>query len=92
MKVKDFLTKNNWTKGCFAMDINGNSVSPQDSKAYSWCLVGAIMNCYKDPLAVHKVIIKIRKKILPYKYVCEFNDNGNTAFEDIHRLIEELDI
>jgi hypothetical protein len=41
------LIESGWTQGALARDVLGNSISPNDTKAISWCLTGAIEKAKK---------------------------------------------
>jgi len=65
IKVKDFLTEENWCKGALARDCEGCAVGWDNSRAVKWCLVGAISKCY----GMHRLkILDDLKRLIIQKY------------------------
>ena len=85
-----FTDESKWTKGYYARNENGNPVAWQSPNATCWCFTGAILKCYpanEADLVMGKVYNMIRDK-----FIFAFNDNPETKFADIRRVIEKLDI
>ena len=97
MKVRELLdSPEKWIKGALARDKNGNKVLSQDENAIQWCLVGAIVKCqgyvYYTDMAV-KIERAITKCIeQPFNNLVDFNNDENTTFEDIQKVLELADV
>jgi hypothetical protein len=112
MKIKELLTdESKWTQETLAKNENGERVSPTQSDAVCWCLVGAIYKCY-SPYEQPKIYFKLSDKFKVYaKLINKFNinsiqidnrridnrigiwnDQSTRTFDDVKRLVEELDI
>ena len=92
MKIQEVLaTPDKWCKYDNAVTKLGCDVLPDSSQAVKWCLVGAAMKCYSG-LELTRVRNLIATKILPFTYITSYNDAAERTFEDIRRLIEELDV
>jgi hypothetical protein len=91
MKVKDFLTPENWTKCASARDKSGNVVCYADSEAVCFCLLGAIGKCYGG---IHELTTKPLREVLTKRDIKEtiafFNDMS--TFEEVMSVVEEADI
>ena len=87
-KVRELLIdESKWHKGNFAIDSEGLEVSPNDKNACKWCLMGAIKKCYQGAEYV-LVLNKVHRKI---NNIFHWNDSF-AKFEDVKRLVDELDI
>lgn len=88
MKLKELFTdESKWTKGSYARDQDGLTVDPQNDKAVCWCFRGAM---YKIGFNIHS-LTHIFEKLFP-DGVMDWNDAPERTFEDIKKLVEELDI
>lgn len=102
MTVQELLSdESKWTKGTFARDENNCNIDPYSKGAICWCIKGAIMRCYEGDDEYWHANNEIRAAIAKLKYfdkptininIMGFNDNPNTTFADIRRVIEEADI
>lgn len=93
MKIRDWLTdESKWIKYSLYADASNIPVKFPE-KAYKACLVGTIHICYPKRFAeiFHKIVNKIGGDG-PYLGVSFWNDAPKTTFEDVRKLIEELDI
>ena len=99
MKVKELLTgPEKWTQNAWGRNIAGQdlfSLGKQplfvvsDPSVVCWCLIGAVMRCYPR---CHRIPLdKICKKLKTVA-VTEWNDAPERTFEDVRKLVEELDI
>lgn len=89
MKIKELLTdESKWTKNTLARNAVGEEELAHSEFAVSWCLVGAAVKCYS--FGAGDVLNKIRDYIK--SPVVDFNNNPQTTFADIRKLVEELDI
>lgn len=91
MKVKDLLTnESKWTKGAYSRNREGEVTDVLDSgHSVCWCLRGAIDLCYfGDERA------QVRSKVRMYidGEIEPWNDSFKTTFQDVKKLIDELDI
>lgn len=90
MKVKDLLTgPDKWTQGWNARDIDGFSKHHDGVRAVCWCLHGAIWKCY-GPLDGRRVCDKVEHRL--HVPLTHWNDSPNRTFDEVRRLVEELDI
>ena len=91
MKIRNLLTdESKWCKGVDAQDCNGDEIRYDDPKAHSFCLVGALEVCYRDE---GNIIYAIKDKIrLRIGDITRWNDAPERTFEDVRKLIEELNI
>lgn len=92
MKISELLdSPEKWIKGANARDIHNIPVLSDDSRAIKWCLIGAILKCYREKEV--EICWKIETKIPAcFSCVVGFNDNPNTTFEMVKKLVDELDI
>jgi hypothetical protein len=93
MKVKDFLDNpEQWTKGCWARDANGESVTYFDHRAVSRCLAGWVNWCYLgDYKERDSAWDKIDREI-GAACTALWNDAPERTFEDVKALVEKLDV
>lgn len=96
--VSDILcSPDKWSKGHLAKDKNGNHTYPEDKKAYSFCLFGAMIKAYglKDitlpKLRVEKILLnrELHGKITT---IARFNDDPTTTYEMVMELVKETGI
>lgn len=99
MKVKDLLkSPKNWSQDAFARQSNGQESYVDEKASVRFCLLGAIMKCYKGAsyqIVCKHVINYIREQDVEVSSVgsiVAFNDHETTKFKDIKKLIIELDI
>lgn len=91
MKVKELLSRpENWIKHDFAVNKEGYDTYPDKEDACAWCLIGAIEKCY-PPYQRSKIKGKVRNKINSWG-IAVWNDRLETKYEDVIKLVEELDI
>lgn len=82
-----FSVPERWTKYYFARDVNNERVFFESEAASCFCLAGA---CKRLKLKDEK-IVQICHKV-PGMNIAAFNDNPDTTFEDIQKVIKELDL
>ena len=91
MTLKELFTdESRWTQGTPARDEKGNAVSPNDPLAVKFCLAGGIQRCYTYEEGSH-VRRQLRQQ-LHWQSIIQWNDAPERTFEDIQRLVNELDI
>ena len=90
MKIKELLSDSSkWCKDVLAKDKNGQPIDYANENACKWCLGGAIALCYTGKRYVK--ICKIVESQIPGT-IPEWNDEEGRCFEDVKRLVEELNI
>lgn len=90
MKVRELLdVESKWTAHAFARDSKHRSIHEDRSEAVCWCLTGAINKCY-SPEECQDIKAKVRAAL--DVDIIWWNDAPNRIFEDIRKLIMELDI
>lgn len=84
MKIHELLNdESKWCKDVLRKrDDEGNSIQ--------WCLLGAFIECYKG----HEYSLNMSKlhKRLTNQNINDWNDADTTKFEDVIKLVRELDI
>lgn len=91
MKLKELFTSpDKWTQGAEAKDKKGNIIPVFHPNAVSFCLMGGIHRCYNTFAEELDIINKISKHI----NICImfWNDDSTRTFEDIVKLVNDLDI
>jgi hypothetical protein len=96
MKVKELLSdRKRWTTGAYARSRNRNLCDPKSSRAYSFCLLGAIRKCYGElTIGSQDAIDKLKDAICQLGHsdsITEFNDQV-ASFEDIQKVLEIANI
>lgn len=92
MKIKELLTdESKWTQNAFGRDAEGLACFSGDPDAVCWCLLGAMTVCYPNSYIRAEIIRKIHKHLLN-NTVFNFNDAPERTFEDIKKLVNDLDI
>jgi hypothetical protein len=77
----------NWIKGGYAKDLGGNSVCSDSYSAVCWCIFGAIG---EDTFEGNEEVIHHTLKTLTPAYsVLDFNDDPNTTYEDVIRVLDK---
>lgn len=88
-----FEDEGRWTKGAFAKDSNGNSVSFRRDCATCFCLAGGVFVVY-PPEEQQGVFVKLREAVVARGYHSEeyFNDHPSTTIDDIRRVVKEAGV
>ncbi len=87
MKVQELLTRETWIQGDFARNKDGKVTHELDDDAVCFCLWGALTKCYGDEAG------KVRDRIYPLiGQWAVFAWNDSVTWEDVEKLIKELDI
>jgi hypothetical protein len=92
MKVRELLCdESKWTQYANARDGYGLQTSADSPDAVCWCLSGAIDKCYGDCYGNnHRIWILVLDN-LPSAYgIGYWNDTH--SYEDVKKLVDELDI
>lgn len=103
MKIKELYSDpSKWAKYHLAQNKNGGTISPSDKDAVRFCLIGALIRCYRDkkyfwekesPYETAFYKLKYEIESHPNKFgISDYNDSVGTTFEDIKKLVEKLDI
>lgn len=96
MKMHELLASpEKWTKGAYAMDASGLHVPERHPDARRWCLLGAANYCYG--LASVAVEMRIRDALLAGSGdkatgIASWNDAPDRTFDDVRKLLLDLDI
>ncbi len=97
MKVAELLSSPaNWTQESFARNCDGEAVDYNSSDAVQFCLMGAVMRCYRDrenPFPCRDAMDKIADRLgdkTCWGKVSEFNDKS--SYDEVMNLVKELDI
>lgn len=88
VKIKDFLTKENWTKGAYARDQCNYTINFMSPLACKFCLMGAFLRHNQIMSSQFKSLIDELGGVL----ISEWNDAPERTFEDVHNLCVKLDI
>lgn len=90
MKIRELLDKpEKWTQGCTARDKDGIHVMLTSAAAVCWCLMGAVWKCYL-PNECGQIFTVLGKHV--GDNVGFWNDARERTFEDVQKLIKELDL
>ncbi len=99
MKVKELLTdESKWAKGEWAKDARGCCCSYTSERAVCFCLGGAIARCYGIKLGQQIFADQeIYKRVATFLHlgiltISQWNDDKTRTFDDIKKVVEELDI
>jgi len=87
MKIKEFLTKENWTQRAFALRQDGTGCHWLDKEAKKFCLLGATYRCHPGQPATIDALLD-RACGNP----ATWNDMPGRTFEEVKALVEKLDI
>ena len=88
IKIKDFLTESNWTKGQFARDEHNIGCSWEDEKAVKFCLLGAAHKCYTNEAEMLHFMLEreLRGDAIIWQ------DAPERTFAEVSALVKKLDI
>ena len=100
IEVKELLSdRNKWCQKGLAIRADGYPTYPKDPKAVSFCLLGALeyvalkeeyRNYTTWEMAERRIDYAINKgRSLPIR-VSEWNDDPNTKYEDVMKLIDDV--
>ena len=95
MKVKELLSgPEKWTQSVYVRNKDGTPTQLGAAEAFSFCLRGAIYFCYCDATGRYWTEDKAHKalNLPPCESLAEWNDAPERTFEDVRKLVEELDI
>lgn len=96
-KVKTLLAdKKRWTKGTWQRNKYGHPVSEDCKSACKFCLEGALQHIYDDyeRRNAEKRIEQAINDLFPGKFhsLISFNDNPETTYEDIKRVLQRANV
>jgi len=93
MKLQELFTdESKWTKEAFARNKNNLKVDVSSPFAVCWCIYGGVMKCYGQDGEDKSFILSRILALNNFVSVIDFNDCELTTFEDIKKIIKELDI
>lgn len=90
-----FRTPSRWCKGSLARSSTGEEVQPRGTKAAKFCLVGAVYRVYpptKRWRVEEELSHSIGKVTGRARDIVEFNDDMETTFEDIRKVLKEAKV
>jgi hypothetical protein len=97
MKAFELIAKEeNWCKGAFAKDKEGNNVPITSPNAFKFCMLGAINKCY--PVEAYSNRVRHVEEIIAEKYpnkfrhMMSFNDDGATLHEMAIDVLKTADV
>lgn len=93
MKMKELFAKpGTWCQGVFARDAQGRQSSLSGNPPVSFCLQGAVYECY-PPEQYQQVLDKISNHIPSgYATIAGWNDAWNRKQSEVQQFCEEIDI
>lgn len=92
MKVRELLSDpSKWMQGKLAINDGSQFTHPAEPNACRWCLLGATVKCYPEN-EQRELVINRLSEALGMDTVVTWNDHPNRTFEDVRKLVEELDI
>ena len=99
MKMRELLNSpSRWAKDAAARDKFGSPCSSLSADATSWCIVGAASLCYPLRWERREVLEKITAHLdlgpLPEAHLqyVSWQDAPERTFDEVHSLLEKLDI
>lgn len=98
MKAYELLSSpEKWTKGTYARDEEGNSISCKSPEAVQFCALGAIERCYPNNscqvACKLDVVIKSKYQNEERRYgLVTFNDASETTYEQVIEVLKEADV
>jgi hypothetical protein len=83
-------TPNKWTQRAFARDANGDNVDPSDSRAFCFCILGALLKASRITGCSSTLAVSHVKSSLCYdnRSIFAFNDDPLRTHDEV---IEVLD-
>lgn len=98
MKVRQlFSSEKKWTQGLYAKDIKGLACGVSQSKAYSFCLDGALTRCYGPSGKYSEIRMRVDEVIKKmtrgrFSGVVSWNDYRRRSFKQVKTLVTMLNI
>ncbi len=97
MKIKTFLTKDNWIKGHKAVNRDGTPCEPELVHGVKFCVVGALDATTRSRSSYLKLYGFLRQQefnpqLSDMAPVSRWNDDPATTFEEVRAVLEYLDI
>lgn len=90
MKIRELLTgPEKWCRHTGARMVDNKSCSPSHVEAVKWCLAGAASHCYGF-LDYDDAMKAMATKLGGCPVL--WNDRPERTFEDVKKLVDELDI
>lgn len=97
------LLRKGWTKGCYAEDEEGNTVTIGSPKACRFCAIGATIraaagsesNFIEELDQFAPLLTRALRRLrpndarIPYYGIADFNDDPDTTLEDVIAVFEE---
>lgn len=90
-----FSSQDKWTQGAPARDKKGQSKPVEASEACSWCLLGGLILLYRNPIDREPVQNRVRKhiyRLYGYDDIVIFNDDEETTFEMVRKVVTDLNL
>lgn len=95
MKLKELFTDaNKWTQHEMCRDINGKAVGLRNKRAVSFSLLGGVEKYYLQSKSQRGLFEEVIPKIKSYtkSNIVNWNDDPRRTFEDVRKLVNDLDI
>lgn len=90
MKIKElFSYKSRWCQHSYAKNAKGDPCLPKDKDAVSWCLVGAVYECYSKNEDFDRIFRLFHSH---WGMVSASTFNDESSFEEVKAFVEKLDI
>ena len=91
-KAKERInTKDKWIKECLAQDINGKRTDHRSNDAYSFCIIGTLLNKYDYGNKNHSIGYNYMiDTIISYNFssLVDFNNSPHITHEDIMKTFD----
>lgn len=100
MKAYELFESYQWNQGEYALGENGNSVSPDNERAVSFCVIGALTRCYRklserfeayERLASH-IPDECRKYVTSGSAIVKWNDRQSRTKEEVVEMLRKADV
>jgi hypothetical protein len=87
-----------WVKRAWAMDAEGRGIDPvySETEPVCYCVTGALLKAYSGNAKAQfdQVRLRIRPRLraLRLRTIEEWNDAPETTWEEVYRVLKDLDL